>query len=224
MKKLFLFFAVSLAVICANGQTENVMYSKTTKKLTHQQKIDNREAKKDSIAKMIDWMVNNRQFNIKPTIIKTNIGKILTNTNNGSTFFTLSSNNLIISIEPNPYIIITPQMGLYQEIDQDPWIGALIIIGTISKFEVKKQGKSGRGYLISLLATTQQANTFDIVINLTRSGKVNAIINRLNLIIAQTPRLANDSRNLMDYAFPIYYEGSLTPLEPSFISTENSFY
>jgi hypothetical protein len=229
MKKLFLLFLMSLVVLGAYSQTKNSMHNKTTKKLTHQQKIDKRDAKEDSIAKIVDKMVNDRQFILKPTNIKINQGQI-TDTKSELSFLAIDSNRITIRMEPNPHMIPSTSYEHNQSFT-DPnwlahsWIEEVIISGTISKFEVRKQKKSDKGYSISLDAITERSNSFNILINITRTGKANAIIDKKNLAISsQYPSVNNPTFDFVNYLFPIYYNGSLAQLERSLTSMDNSLY
>ncbi|MBG0858034.1 MAG: hypothetical protein IQL11_00920 [Bacteroidales bacterium] len=223
MKKLFLPFLMSFVALGAYGQTENVMNNKTMKKLTHQQKIEKKTLKEDSIANIIDLLIKNRHFIIQPTIIRTGTGQAAT-ASIESNVIAMDSNYITIRMEPNLQVTATKQVEVQYDINNKRWIGGILIGGKIIKYEVIKQKKSEKGYLINVNAITEQSHTFEIRINVTLEGKANAVISFQNINNLETSLIETVSGDLVYITFPIYYYGSLAPFDRIYNLKANSFY
>ena len=75
MKKYLFLIGMSLAVLNAFAQEENSVDSETTKKLTKQQKSEQRKIEAEETAKMVDWMVQNKKFVLEANTISNQTGE-----------------------------------------------------------------------------------------------------------------------------------------------------
>jgi len=198
MKKFLLFLWISSVVTGAYAQKEDFTDNKTDKEFNRQQKIEKRKADKESDAKMVDTMIYNRKFILRPLFV-THVNNTIYNLSSQSSYIAVDSNYITVELEAiTEYYTYRGIAG----INNDPWYGGELISGTISVFEEEMLEKSDKGYSIHLSVYTILGRRFNIFLHVTPNGNANAFINELDL----------------------RYTGSLTRLENNFIRKQNSFY
>jgi hypothetical protein len=198
MKKLLLFLWLGSEVIGAYAQKEDFTDNKTDKEFKHQQEIEKRKTETETNAKIVDQIVNNRKFILKPVSV-TYGNNTKYNLSGQLSYIAVDSNNITVELESIPDYF--PYWGVVG-INPEPWYGGVLITGTISLFEEKKQEKADKGYSIHLIINTILGHRISIFLQVSPNANANATINELNL----------------------RYTGSLTLLEKDFIPKQNSFF
>lgn len=160
MRKYVLLFWMSLVVLSTYAQEENSVDSKTTKKLTREQRIEQRKLEEAASAKMVDWMVNNRKFVLEADYLSNQTG-----------YRVMVSNRInFIAIDSNK---ITIQLASVSGIGGANGMGGVTAEGTITKFDVKKTGRSGNMYSIQILTITH-IGSYDIFLTVSPDGNADA--------------------------------------------------
>lgn len=148
MKKYILLFWMSLVVLGAYAQEENSVDNKTSKKLTRQQRLEKRKLDEEATAKVVDWMVNHRQFVLEADYLSNQTGNRVV----------VSNRTNYIAIDSNK---ITIQLASFSGIGGSNGMGGVTADGTITKFDVKKMGKERNTYAIQVLTITH-IGSYDI--------------------------------------------------------------
>jgi hypothetical protein len=160
MKKCIILILMSLVVLSAYSQEENSVDSKTTKKLTKQQKLEQRRTEEEATAKLVDLMVEQRRFVIEANYLSNQTGeRIIVNSN--LNFIVVDSSK------------ITIQIASTTGIGGPNGMGGVTTEGSISSFEVKKIGKTKSNYAIRLFTMTT-LGSFDIFLNISPNGNADA--------------------------------------------------
>jgi hypothetical protein len=162
MKKYVLLFCMSLVVPGAFAQEENSVDLKTTKKLTHDQRMEQRKAEEAEMIKKVDWMVNNRQFVLEANYLSNQTGERII----------VSSRINFIAIDSNK---ITIQLASTWGMGGSNGMGGVTTDGTISKFKVTKLNKKGNGYSIQIMTMTH-LGPYDIFFTILPGGNADASI------------------------------------------------
>ena len=162
MKRYIIFLLSTMVVFGVCAQEENSVDSQTTKKLTKEQKIEQRKAEEEATAKMVAWMVENRQFVLEAEYLSDKSGERII-VNQTINFIMIDSLN------------ITIQLASTSGIGGANGMGGITTDGTITKWEVKKTGKTSNNYSIHLLAMTH-IGTYDIFIDVSPYAKADARI------------------------------------------------
>jgi hypothetical protein len=162
MKKYLLLLWMSLVVLGAFAQEENSVDTKTTKKLTREQKNEKRKTEAEITAKLVDYMVNHRQFVLEANYLSNQRGErsVVSNRIN---FIAIDSNR------------ITIQLASVSGMGGSNGMGGVTADGTITKYEVKKTGRSGNMYTIQVLTMTH-IGSYDIYFTISPNGNADATI------------------------------------------------
>jgi hypothetical protein len=182
MEKYVLLFCLSLFAIGANAQEENSVDSKTSRKLTRQQKIEKRKSEDEATAKMVDMMVKTRQFVLEANYLSNQYGERAI----------VESRLNFIAIDSNK---ITIQLASTTGIGGSNGMGGVTADGTITKFELKKTGRSGNMYSIQVFALTH-FGSFDIFFTVSPDTNTDASIGG-------------------NWSGKLNYHGSIVPLKKS---------
>ena len=162
MLKYVIFFWMSLVVIGTYAQEENSVDSKTTKKLTKQQKIEQKKVEEEALAKMVAQMVQDRQFVLEANYLSNQMGQRIV----------VSSNINFIAVDSNK---ITIQLASVSGVGGMNGMGGVTTDGTISKFEIRKSGRSNDVYTIQVYTMTH-IGSYDILFTITSGGNADASI------------------------------------------------
>jgi hypothetical protein len=162
MKRYVLLFWTSLVVLGAFAQEENSVDSKTTKKLTREQKKEQKKVEEDATARIVADMVNHRQFVLEANYLSNQRGERAV----------VSSNINFIAIDSNR---ITIQLGSVSGIGGSNGMGGVTADGTITKFEIKKMGRSGDIYYIQVYTMTH-IGSYDILFTVSPNGNADATV------------------------------------------------
>jgi hypothetical protein len=162
MKKYIFLLGMSLAVLSAAAQEVNSVDSETTKKLTREQKNEQKRIEAEETAKMVDWMVNQRKFVLEANTISNQTGERRQ----------VSSSINFIAIDSNK---ITIQLASMSGIGGYNGMGGITADGTISMFKITRHGKKSNGYNIQVLAMTS-IGTYDIFFSVSPNSNADASI------------------------------------------------
>lgn len=162
MKKVIMFFWMSLVVLGAYTQEENSLDNKTTKKLTKEERKEQRKLAADESAKMVDWMVNHRKFVLEANYLSNKMGERVV-VSNRINFIAVDSNK------------ITIQLASINGIGGSNGMGGVTADGVIQKFDVRKTGKDSKLYTIQVLTTTH-IGSYDILLSVSPDGNADATI------------------------------------------------
>jgi uncharacterized protein YdeI (BOF family) len=162
MKKYLFLIGMSLVVLNAFAQEENSVDSKTTKKLTKQQKNEQRKIEAEETAKMVDWMVQNKKFVLEANTISNQTGER----------YQVSSRINFIAIDSNK---ITIQLASMSGIGGYNGMGGITTDGTISLFRITKLGKKSNGYTIQVICMTA-IGSYDIFFSVSPNSNADATI------------------------------------------------
>ena len=162
MIKYVIFFCMSLIVLRTYAQEENSVDSKTAKKLTKQQKMEQRKVEEEAMAKMVDQMVQDRRFVLEANNLSNQKGERII----------VSSNINFIAVDSNR---ITIQLASVTGVGGWNGMGGVTTDGTISKFEIRKSGRSHDVYSIQIYTMTR-LGSYDILFTITPSGNADASI------------------------------------------------
>mgnify|MGYP006987141271 CR=1 FL=1 len=215
MKKIVLCIILNFVILNVQSQTNDITSINASGKTGQHKKSENRIADQDTLTDITDLIVYSRKFIIKPYSINNSIGS-MNNVNGSLNFIAVDSNKFILEIESKPNILSDYDnarilMSGINSADGRPFNGGVLIGGKFSRFEVKKQKKSKDGLSVRLYTTTSRGNSFQILINTSGTGNVNATIIRNN---PASP----------DATFPLNFSGYLAPFEQPAGSVENSFF
>lgn len=162
MKRFFFLIVVSLVVLSAYSQEENTVDDKTTKKLTKQQRLEQRRAEEEATAKLVDWMVDQKQFVLEANYLSNQTGSRVI-VNSKLNFIVIDSSKIVI------------QLASTTGIGGPNGMGGVTAEGNISQFQIKKFGKDQNSYSIRVLAMTA-IGSYDIFFTISRSGNTDASI------------------------------------------------
>jgi hypothetical protein len=162
MNRYVLLFWMSLVVLGAFAQEENSVDSKTTKKLTRDQKKEQKKLEEDATARIVDYMVNHHQFVLEANYLSNQRGERAV----------VSSNINFIAIDSNR---ITIQLATISGTGGSNGMGGVTADGTITKYEIKKTGKSDDIYYIQVYTMTH-FGSYDILFTISPNGNADATI------------------------------------------------
>jgi hypothetical protein len=162
MKKYIVLLLSGMVVLNLHAQEETPVDGKTTKKLTKEQKIEQRKADEEATAKMVAWMVENRKFVLEADYLSNQTGeRIMVNQN--INFIMIDS------------LKITIQLASVSGIGGANGMGGITTDGMITKWEVHKIGKTKNNYAIHLVTMTH-IGTYDISIDVSPYANADARI------------------------------------------------
>jgi hypothetical protein len=162
MKKYIILFLASMVVLSAFSQEDNAVESKTTGKLTKEQKLEQRHAEEAATAKLVDLMVKQRRFVLEADFLSNQTGDRIS-VNSDLNFIVVDSSKITIQIASN-----TRPGGANG-------LGGITTDGSITQFDIQKVGKSKDNYFIRLFASTA-IGSYDIFLNISPSGRTEANI------------------------------------------------
>lgn len=135
---------------------------KKARKLSRAEKIEQRKAEEEAQAKMVDWMVNNRQFVLEAHALSNKRGDRMN----------VSSRINFIAVDSNK---ITIQLASVSGIGGSNGMGGVTTDGRISKYDLTKFGKTGSGYSIRIQAMTT-LGSYDVMFTISRLGNADAVL------------------------------------------------
>jgi len=162
MKKLCITILSSLVVLSVYSQVEGTVDSKTTKKLTKAQKLEMKREEEVATAKLVTWMVENRQFVLEANYLSNQYGERII----------VSSMINFIAIDSSR---ITIQLASLAGVGGANGMGGVTTDGRIARFEVAKVGRYKDGYNIRVVAMTH-IGTYDITFYIYPSANADASI------------------------------------------------
>jgi len=162
MKKLCITILSSLVVLSVYSQVEGTVDSKTTKKLTKAQKLEMKREEEVATAKLVTWMVENRQFVLEANYLSNQYGERII----------VSSMINFIAIDSSR---ITIQLASLAGVGGANGMGGVTTDGRITRFEVAKVGRYKDGYNIRVVAMTH-IGTYDITFYIYPSANADASI------------------------------------------------
>jgi hypothetical protein len=162
MKKYLMFILISLVVYQVYAQEEGVVDSKTAKKLSKKQKLEQRRIEEEATAKLVDWMVEQRRFVLEADYLSNRIGdRIVVNSN--LNFLAIDSSKITIQLASN------------SGIGGPNGMGGVTTEGIITSFDVKKVGKTHNSYSIRVFTMTS-IGSYDIFFTISPGGYADATI------------------------------------------------
>lgn len=162
MKKHIIFVVATLLTVSVFGQEVGTVDDKTTKKLTREQRLEQRRAKEEATAKMVDWLIENRQFVLKARFLSNQTGERIP-VNDDLNFIVIDSTEITIQIAST--------MG----IGGPNGLGGITARGSISQFEVQRIGRNKESYNIRILAMTS-IGSYDIFLSISPTSNTDASI------------------------------------------------
>ena len=162
MKAIMLLFVMGLSGLSLFGQVENSIDSETSKKLTRQQKIEQRRIEEEAMAKLVHQMVQDRQFVLEANYLGNQTGERIV----------VSSRINFIAVDSNKIVI---QLASLSGIGGPNGMGGITAEGSVTGFDVKKLGKAQNVYSIRLFTMTK-IGSYDIFFSISPSGYADATI------------------------------------------------
>lgn len=151
-----------MVVLTAYSQEENAVDGKTTKKLTKEQRNEQKRKEAEETAKLVDWMVENRQFVLEANYLSNKTGQRVI-VNSTINFIAVDSAG------------ITIQFASVSGTGGTNAMGGITADGTISRYEVSRFGKDKSGYTIHIVAMTR-IGTYDIFLYISSNTNTDATI------------------------------------------------
>ena len=148
-----------LMTISAYGQEEGTVDVKTTKKLTREQRLEQRREKEEATAKMVDWLIENRQFVLKARFLSNQSGERIP-VNDDLNFIIIDSTE------------ITIQIASTTGIGGSNGMGGITASGSIS---LQRIGRNKESYNIRILAMTS-IGSYDIFLSVSPTSNTDASI------------------------------------------------
>jgi hypothetical protein len=162
MKTYIMIILAGFSALSAIAQEEGSVDSKTTKDLTRQQRIEQRRVDEEAMAKLVDLMINQRQFVLEANYVSNKTGaRVIVNSR--INFIAVDSSR------------ITIQLASVSGIGGYNGMGGITADGTISRWDISKTGRTKTGYLIRLYTMTR-IGSYDIFFTITPSGNADARI------------------------------------------------
>ena len=162
MKKFIACIIIGTIALSIFAQEEGTLDSQTTKKLTKEQKIEQRRIEEAAMSKIVDSIIEHRKFVLEADFLSNQSGyRVIAN--NLLNFILIDSSNIVIQIASNTGIGGPNGMG------------GITTRGHISSFEVRKTGKKKDIYYVRLMANTT-IGIYDIFMNISPSSDTNATI------------------------------------------------
>jgi len=162
MKKYLFLFGMSLAVLSAFAQEENSVDIETTKKLTREQKAEQKKLEAEETAKLVDKMVADKKFVLEANAVSNQYGERIV----------VSSTINFIAVDSNR---ITIQLAAMSGIGGYNGMGGITADGTITQFKISRLGKNSNNYSIQLLAMTT-IGSYDIFFSISANSNADARI------------------------------------------------
>jgi hypothetical protein len=141
---------------------ENPVDSKTSKKLTKEQRQEQRRIEEEASARQVTWMVESRQFVLEADYLSDKSGQRII-VNSTINFIIVDSTSLTI------------QLATISGVGGVNGMGGITADGNITKFETAKTGKNQTNYSIHIIAMTR-IGTYDIFIDVFPNANADASI------------------------------------------------
>lgn len=162
MKKYIVIIITSMVVLAAYSQETATLNKETTEKLTKEQKLEQKRMEEEKTARLVDWMIENRQFVLEADYLGNQYGdRVVVRSN--LNFIAIDSSDITIQLASS----INPG-GVNG-------MGGITADGDIQKFEVKKTGKKYPVYNITVFTTTH-VGSYDIFFSISPNGNAQATI------------------------------------------------
>ena len=162
MKKLLIFLVFVMPNLLIYAQEEGSVDAQTTKKLTKEQKSEQRRTEAEAAAKLVEWMVENKNFVLEANSLSDKYGN----------HANVSSMINFLAVDSN---IITIQLASTSGIGGANGMGGVTTDGNITQFIVNRTGKNKSGYSIRLYTMTN-IGSFDITFSILPNGTADASI------------------------------------------------
>jgi hypothetical protein len=163
MRKTIIILSFCLIALPVFAQVNENPENKSGTKLTKEQKLAERQAKAESVARNVEWMVLNRRFVIEADYISDQTGRRIV-VNSLLNFIRIDSSQISIQIAPH-----TARIGANG-------LGGITADGTAVKWEMKRFGKNQQLYSITLSAKMIRAGTYGVMITIGKDGSVQATL------------------------------------------------
>jgi hypothetical protein len=161
MKTQFFIIAILLLTCNLYAQEENVMDSKTSKKLTREQRIEQQRLEEEATAKLVDQMVKQRQFVLEANMLSDRYGYRAV----------VSSTINFIAIDSSK---VTIQLASTTGIGGANGMGGVTTDGNITNWKESRIGKNeDKGYYIKMTTMTS-FGIFDIYFMISPSSVTDA--------------------------------------------------
>jgi hypothetical protein len=164
MKKLMILLVMCTLGLHTFSQVNNASEEKTNKKLTKEQKQAQRKAEAEAKAIEVDLMIQRKQFVVEANYI---------GTQNGTRVSVNGELNFIMLDTTEISIQIAPRLGA----NGGNGMGGITADGSITKWEMKKFGKTQQLYSIRMYARFTRAGFYDIVLTVNPDGTAQATLN-----------------------------------------------
>lgn len=162
MKTTLLIAVLCMVVPGIFAQESGQVDAKTAKKISREEKQKQRKAEEEVQAKLVDWMVNNRQFVLEANALSNKRGDRIQ----------VSSRINFIAVDSDK---ITIQLASVSGIGGSNGMGGVTTDGRISRYTLSKFGKDGNSYSIRIMAMTA-LGSYDILFTVSRLGNSDATL------------------------------------------------
>lgn len=166
MKKLGIIIIAALLAVYAYPQEEQNVDRKTARKLEREQRKLQKELITQSTSRLVDSLINNRNFIIEAQYIGDQTGQRVV-VDEKINFIIVDSSKIVI------------QYGSMGALLGYNGLGGITTDGNITKFEVKRTGRDKESYSIQLSAMTS-VGMYDIFILISPDGNSTATIGGLS--------------------------------------------
>jgi len=162
MKKFIVIMISCTLAVNAYSPEETGLDVKATRKLTKEQRIELRKIQEESMARMVDSIVETRKFVLEADYLSNQTGRRI-NVNSLINFIMVDSAR------------ITIQIASTTGIGGPNGMGGITTSGRISSFKINKVGRDKSNYSIRLIAMTS-TGTYDIFLNISPTSHADATL------------------------------------------------
>lgn len=160
MKKYIVSIVFVMIAILAFSQEERSIEAPETKKLTKEQRAEQRRLADEAMASVVDSIIQRRKFVLEADFLSNQSGNRV-NVNSLLNFIIVDSSDIVI------------QVASTTGIGGPNGMGGVTTRGRISSFDVKKTGKNKDVYYIRLMANTT-LGTYDIYLHVSPNSNADA--------------------------------------------------
>lgn len=165
MKKYFVCLFFVLITLTAFSQEERSVEATETKKLTKEQRAEQRRVAEEVMAKVVDSLIQQRKFVLEADFLSNQTGNRVS-VNSLINFIIVDSSEIVI------------QIASTTGIGGPNGMGGVTTRGRISSFDVKKTGRNKDVYYIRLMANTT-LGTYDIYLHVSPNSNTDASLSGL---------------------------------------------
>lgn len=162
MKKYILLIVFCLSATYGYSQIEQQIDDKTSRKLTKEQKAEQKRVEREAMAELVDRMIKSQRFVLEANYLSNQTGSRVH----------VGSNLNFIIVDSSE---ITIQTASFAGIGGPNGLGGATAKGTIRDFRVEKVGKTKGSYAIRILAMTPLGQ-YDIFMNISPDAGADATL------------------------------------------------